>query len=306
MIDQPFRMTLHLRTPMVWGRQYHPPTLDALLSAARVRQTGDLSRVLDLPLHCEDGLFSASCPMFHESPLYPLQECTCSYVRGFKTSDAEIDGVVFISTPAEKARRAAVKAKAAAERKARKAQAKAIKEGNPDAPLPPIELSEKHAANLEPRPPFESPFSEIRRNNGPWKGALDHYVALTSRAGGYVLSLVYFACGDPLACENLIRDYLPGVGKRGCRGSGEIDPDALYTTAVAEDCSRVHPVTGRPMRPIPLDRWEAIAAGSTHCDMTQMEAARRNASMLTWQPSYFHTEPALCVAPPLLMRGALQ
>lgn len=99
------------------------------------------------------------------------------------------------------------------------------------------------------------------------------------------LALVYDGYGDGEACADLIRDMLPGIGKRADRGYGAIksvsDPEKI-----ADDRSLTR-ANGDPARPIPVTLWERLGHTRTG----------RLVEMATFVPPYSHSKPGLCVLP---------
>lgn len=94
---RPFRITIHLATPPVFVGAHHFPTLDAVLAAARFRETNDLDAMMDIPILCEDGLYHASCAFMRERIGSPLTaDASASFVRAIHVSDLDIPAGCFV------------------------------------------------------------------------------------------------------------------------------------------------------------------------------------------------------------------
>lgn len=93
-MNEPFQLTIHLRSPVIFSGR-HLPTLDALLAAARYRQTGALTDMLDIPLKRTGDVFHGSAPMLIEPPGHILQSQQHDMYRALRGPDVEIAGVQF-------------------------------------------------------------------------------------------------------------------------------------------------------------------------------------------------------------------
>lgn len=96
LMNEPFSIALRLHTPFV-SSPLHPPTLDALLAAARFNQTGDIQEMLDIPLSCTDGVFHGSCPSILEPMGSALRATTRIFISTLRATDLSLPNVQFPS-----------------------------------------------------------------------------------------------------------------------------------------------------------------------------------------------------------------
>lgn len=143
---------------------------------------------------------------------------------------------------------------------------------------------------------------KISSQRGMYRSLVDHYRTLFNldlsvdpddpdqRSNIPVLQVCYFGRGDRAQVEDLLRFYLPGIGKRCRRGGGEIGSDYndILSFPVEIDQSLVR--NGQPMRPIPVEFWRQMPGGGAVDSV--------NTDMVTWNPPYRFSERALCVIPP--------
>lgn len=92
-------------------------------------------------------------------------------------------------------------------------------------------------------------YTAVDTKRGPYKTNLDAYEAIACQ------SVHWYGMGDAYACQELISDYLIGIGKRSNGGAGELGN--IEVLLLDEDYSWVLP-NGKPARPIPVAVWESI------------------------------------------------
>ena len=96
-MDEPFQLTIRLRSPVIFSG-FHLPTLDAVLAAARYRQTGSLAEMLDIPLKRTGDVFHGSVAMVVDPPAQVLQSRMYVLYRALRGQDMDIAGVQFPKT----------------------------------------------------------------------------------------------------------------------------------------------------------------------------------------------------------------
>lgn len=91
-------------------------------------------------------------------------------------------------------------------------------------------------------------YSPVDRQRGPYKSNLSAYPAFVAK------EVSFFGVGDPESVARLVRDFIPGLGKRATGGAGEI---IRVEPTGSEDYSWMDE-KGNPARPLPVDLWREI------------------------------------------------
>ncbi|AVK02586.1 hypothetical protein CSB93_7004 (plasmid) [Pseudomonas paraeruginosa] len=81
---------------------------------------------------------------------------------------------------------------------------------------------------------------------------------MSSYAGIDAKTVIFFGKGDPDRVVELIKNNIPGLGRRANAGAGEIIDVSWVKVSADRDCSWIMP-SGSPARPLPLDVWNRIS-----------------------------------------------
>ncbi|EJY6032560.1 hypothetical protein FA341_14785 [Pseudomonas aeruginosa] len=91
---------------------------------------------------------------------------------------------------------------------------------------------------------------DIKR--GPYKANMSSYAGIDAK------TVIFFGKGDPDRVVELIKNNIPGLGRRANAGAGEIIDVSWVKVSADRDCSWIMP-SGSPARPLPLDVWNRIS-----------------------------------------------
>lgn len=92
MRDEPFQLTVQLRSPAIFSGR-HLPTLDALCASARFRQTDSLTEMMEIPLARTDGIFHGSAPLMAIPTGRALLQREQKIFRALRRADLDVAGV---------------------------------------------------------------------------------------------------------------------------------------------------------------------------------------------------------------------
>lgn len=90
---------------------------------------------------------------------------------------------------------------------------------------------------------------------GPYKANMDLYPAIE------VPEVWFWGVGNGAECARLVRQYIPGIGKRSNAGAGQIV--SVFCDPEDDDFSWITPA-GTPARQLPTSVWRRIAPGVVH------------------------------------------
>lgn len=91
---------------------------------------------------------------------------------------------------------------------------------------------------------------DIKR--GPYKANMSNYAGIDAK------TVVFFGKGDPDRVVELIKNNIPGLGRRANAGAGEILDVSWVKIPADRDCSWIM-ANGSPARPLPLVVWNRIS-----------------------------------------------
>ncbi|SED27694.1 hypothetical protein SAMN05216178_6580 [Pseudomonas saponiphila] len=92
----------------------------------------------------------------------------------------------------------------------------------------------------------------VTTQRGPYKANMSSYAGIDAK------TVVFFGKGDPERVVEMIRNNIPGLGRRANAGAGEILDVSWVKMPAERDCSWIMP-NGTPARPLPLDVWNRIS-----------------------------------------------
>lgn len=87
---------------------------------------------------------------------------------------------------------------------------------------------------------------------GPYKASMSDYPAIDAR------TVIFFGKGDPDRVVELIKNNIPGLGRRANAGAGEILDVHWVKVSSERDCSWIT-ASGNPARPLPLSIWNQVS-----------------------------------------------
>lgn len=87
---------------------------------------------------------------------------------------------------------------------------------------------------------------------GPYKAHMSNYAGIDAR------TVVFFGKGDPDRVVDLIKNNIPGLGRRANAGAGEI-LDVSWVRVPADHDYPWIMANGSPARPLPLEVWNRIS-----------------------------------------------
>lgn len=92
-------------------------------------------------------------------------------------------------------------------------------------------------------------YGHVDQKRGEYKSNLDSYPGFSAK------EIYFWGVGDPEKTANLIRNFIPGIGKRCNAGAGEIVDVLVFET---DDDYSWKTERGDPARPLPVAIWEKI------------------------------------------------
>ena len=95
-------------------------------------------------------------------------------------------------------------------------------------------------------------YLKVETKRGPYKANMSNYAAIDAK------TVVFFGKGNPERVAELIRNNIPGLGRRANAGAGEIIDVSWVKIAADRDCSWIMP-NGSPARPLPVEVWNRIS-----------------------------------------------